>query len=658
MIRRILSSRRRFTDYLKRLRERNAPGNDPSSGAHEAPAGEAPRKRPRLRSTGTLLSRFWRLIGDVRGSVVFALALVTVSTLLGLVPPAATKFVIDYVLIQQPLPESVTSVVSLPTDSWQLLCWVTGLVFGISALRMGLQVSSRWLATRSNKRFQLSLRRRLFEHTVRLPLHRVQELKSGGVASILRDDVASVGDLIFGMLFNPWRAVIQLLGSLIVLAWVDWRMLLGTLILIPMVFITHRTWIRRIRPQYRDIRARRVEVDSQATEIFGGMRVVRAFSGQRQEAVRFMKANHLMGRQELYTWWWARILETIWEILVPLGSAALLLYGGWQVIEGSLSVGDLMMFMVYLLLLLEPAAVLASSATQFQNGLSALDRLLDLFEEPREMQANKDTAVVNAGDVAGQIQFRNVSFSYPGAARPALNDVSLDIAAGEVVALVGPSGAGKTTLCNLVARFYDATEGVISLDGRPITDIDVEAYRGLLGVVEQDVFLFDGTIAENIGYATRHITLAEIRSAAAAANALEFIERLPEGFDSVIGERGVKLSGGQRQRLAIARAIVADPRILILDEATSNLDTESERLIQESLTKLMRGRTSFVIAHRLSTISHADRIIVIDDGRIVEMGRHQELMADGGRYRDMVTLQIGAQQSLSDFATEGTPLPR
>jgi ATP-binding cassette subfamily B protein/subfamily B ATP-binding cassette protein MsbA len=305
-----------------------------------------------------------------------------------------------------------------------------------------------------------------------------------------------------------------------------------------------------------------------------------------------------------------------------------------------MTVGDLMMFMVYLLMLLEPLATLAQSATQFQNSLSGLDRILDLLESPREMQSTAASLKANRESIAGHVALENVSFSYPGTSTPALSDVNLTVAAGQTVALVGPSGAGKTTLSNLVARFYDPSSGRVTLDGRDLRDYDVESFRSLLGVVEQDVFLFDGTIAQNIAYARRDATAEEIRTAAVAANADEFIDRLAHGMETVIGERGVRLSGGQRQRLAIARAILADPKLLILDEATSNLDTDSEQLIQKSLALLMKGRTCFVIAHRLSTIANADVIVVIEGGRITQMGTHAELMSQGGKYRSMVDQQI------------------
>ncbi len=632
------SSRQRFLDYKSRLAERRKAGE---FRVQRKGHSDGPPLAPRSRSFRELLGAFWRLIGEHRGAVLFALATLTFSTLLKLVPPASTKMVIDYVLSDHPLPPQIARWFAAPPGRYELLLWIVAVVIAITVIDSIVHLWGRWYATRATKRVQLATRRRVFEHAVRLPLDRVYQLKSGGVASILREDAGGVAELIFSLFYNPWRAIVQLVGSLFILAWVDWRLLAGSLLLIPTVYLTHRTWINRIRPLYRDIRRRRQDVDSHATEAFGGMRVVRAFGRQRSETGRFSRGNHLMGRQELGAWWWARSVELVWETLLPLASAGLLLYGGWRVLSGQLSLGDLTMFLAYLMMLLGPLATLATSATALQNNLAGLERVLDLLEEPREMPALPGARSLRPADVAGHISLENVSFHYPGHEQLVLRDVNLEVPPGQMVALVGPSGSGKTTLCNLVARFYDPVIGSIQLDGIDLREIEVESYRRLLGIVEQDIFLFDGTVAENIGYAVRDATDSEIYRAAEVANAHEFIETLPQGYDTLIGERGVRLSGGQRQRLAIARAVLADPRILILDEATSNLDTESERLIQQSLQELMRDRTSFVIAHRLSTITHADRIVVLADGQVDETGVHDDLMAASGRYRHMVQLQLG-----------------
>ncbi len=629
-----ISSRSRYQNYLNEVAERRGRDKNPSKGSPE-------EKSESQRSFWVLLRSFWGQLEQYRRDVIFSLATLTLSTLLGLLPPAGTKFAIDYVLTSPPLPLPAWMQSVLPSDLSRMgLLWIiAGSVCCITILRTAVHLWGRWYATKAVNLVQSSIRRRVFAHSMRLPLHRIQDLKSGGATTLIREDAGGIADLIFNMLYNPWQAIIQLTGSLFVLVLVDWRLMLGGILLLPAVWITHRTWIRRVRPLYKDIRKRRQQIDATTTETFGGIRIVRTFARNKSESSRFTQNTHLLARQQLMVWWATRIIEVIWEVLIPLASTGLLLYGGWQILRADLTLGDLMMFLVYLTMLLGPIASIASSAMSFQNNLAGLDRVLDLLEEDTETAGSPDAIAIDPGTVRGEITFDQVGFRYPNSEQDVLESISFTVPAGTTVALVGRSGAGKTTLCNLVARFYEPTHGCVELDGQTLSDIQLDSYRKLLGVVEQDVFLFDGTIRDNIAYGRRGATDEEILSAADAAAAFEFIEALPNGFDTWIGERGVRLSGGQRQRLAIARAILADPRILILDEATSNLDSESERLIQNSLRRLLNGRTAFVIAHRLSTITHADQILVLDNGRIVERGTHQQLIEKEGIYQRMVVLQ-------------------
>lgn len=656
------SSRRRFIDYQQKLTEKLKRKPDPKE--QDPKETKDLRKRVRTRSAWELIKAYLGILAPFRWAVAVALAAVTVSTLIKLIPPAGTKIIVDYVLGEKSLEGVWPASLPMPSDRWQLLIWVTTGMLVISLVDILLGLTGRWFATWTSLRVRLGIRKEAFEQAIRLPLSRVQDLRSGGVASLLREDGGSVGELLFTMLYNPWRAVVQLVGSVVILAWVDYRLLIGAMVMVPAVYLTHRTWDHHIRPRYKDIRKRREEIDAQSTESFGGMRVLRAFHRERSESYRFVNSNNLLGRQEVSIWWWARILEGIWELLIPAATCGLMLYGGWQVLHGMLTVGDLMMFLVYVLMLLQPLAVLAESAGNFQNSLSALDRVLDLLQEPREFEEGgkshrlksvpleKITTTLSPALLRGDLVFDRVSFRYSEQHPWAIQEIDLAIPAGSSVALVGHSGAGKTTLCNLVARFYDPTLGTVRLGGVDLREIELDDYRSLLGVVEQDVFLFDGTIAENIAYARRNVSLDEIRIAAKAAYADEFILSLPNGYDTLIGERGVKLSGGQRQRLAIARAVLADPRILILDEATSNLDTMSEQYIQASLKELLKGRTSFIIAHRLSTIRHADLIVVLEHGRILETGTHEELISQGGKYRDMIQRQT-ATSELAEADVDG-----
>lgn len=640
------SSKTRFDAYQDK--RKTAPAEQRVHGVDEH--AQERQKEKRSRGFLALAKSFYGLIAGYRGIMATALTTLTISTILGLALPASSKIVIDYALTDNPgpagLPGFVRDFLGENADDRLSLIWlVAGVMLVITFFQVSLHIWGRWETTRATKLLQMRLRKRVFQHAVRLPLHRIQAIKSGGVASVLREDAGSIADLLFSMVYNPWRAIVQLIGTLIILAWLDWRLLLGALALFPLIILTHRTWISRIRPVWRDIRSSRSAIDAHATEAFGGMRVVRAFNRETGERNRFTRNNHFMGRQELMAWWWSRLLEIVWQVLIPSASAAVLLYGGYGVLKGWLTIGDVMAFSVYLLWLLGPLESLVGSATQVQNALAGFDRVLDLFDEDREFSDQAERTSIERGHVQGRLTLENVGYHYPARSEDhepteVLREIDLDIAPGETIALVGPSGSGKTTLCNLIARFDDPQHGRVLLDGTDLATIDLDSYRALFGIVEQDVFLFDGTVEENIAYAIPDAPREAVIAAAEAAAAHGFITELERGYDTLIGERGVRLSGGQKQRLAIARAILADPKILILDEATSNLDTESERLIQSSLDVLLRNRTSFVIAHRLSTIRHADRIVVLEGGRITEIGTHDELLARGGRYESLLRMQL------------------
>ncbi len=637
------TSRFEYLEYLAEIRKRR---KEKSKGEQDSfHATMSGKEKDALvsrshRSFWKLFISFWGLLRGFRGKIVFGLFTVTIATILALIPPFGTKLAIDCALTvpTKPLPDWLTSVLGTPSPM-MLLVWIAVLVAVVTLVRTVIFLWGRWTCTQAVNQVQMSVRSRVFEHMLHMPLHKIQQLKSGGATSLLREDAGGIAELIFSVLYNPWQAIVQLIGSLIVLILVDWRLLAAGLLLLPAVYFSHRTWIYSIRPLYRDAKQRRQKIDGNTTETFGGIRVVRTFARQRNETQRYVKGSHVLLRQQLLIWWRTRLIEIVWEVLIPLASTSLLVYGGWQILQSQLTLGDLMMFLVYLTMLLGPIATLAGSAVQFQNNLAGLDRILDLLASPKELADRPDAIRISRKQAKGEIRFESVSFKYPENEQWILKDINLHAKAGQTIAIVGRSGAGKTTLCNLVARFFDPEQGRILVDGLDLRDVQLHSYRQLLGVVEQDVFLFDGTIAENISYGRRGASKDQIVQAAKAAAADEFITKSPRGYETLIGERGFKLSGGQRQRLAIARAILADPKILILDEATSNLDSESERLIQSSLALLLEQRTAFVIAHRLSTIIHADQIVVLDEGGIAQCGTHAELLEQSGIYQQMVRLQ-------------------
>jgi ATP-binding cassette subfamily B protein/subfamily B ATP-binding cassette protein MsbA len=487
-----------------------------------------------------------------------------------------------------------------------------------------------------NVRVMLSLRRALFDRLLHLPLPKLWDMKTGGILSRLTGDVDTTTGLLQLAVVSPSLSVIRLVIAIGVLMTLNWRLALMAMAVIPGAMLMSFVSARRIRPIYRAVRREVEEIDGRVGEAFSGIRVVRAFGREMRELLDYIRGRHTVLRMELFAHRRELVLWTSWGLLIGSVNVVIVWFGGYLTVLGRASVGDIMAFQWYSFLLLNPVWNIVNSFSELQSSLAAMERVFEVLAMEADKPDRPDA--VDAPRVVREIRFDNVEFAYREG-RPVVRDFNVVVPEGSVVALVGRSGAGKTTVTDLAARFHDPTQGRILVNGVDIRDFRLRTYRDLLALVQQDVFLFDGSVRDNIAYGRHQAADAEIEDAARRANAHEFIVRLPDGYHTFVGERGVKLSGGQQQRLAIARAILASPQILILDEATSNLDTESEQLIQASMATLLAGRTTFVIAHRLSTIRRADLILLMEDGRVIERGTHEELMNARGKYHGMVLRQ-------------------
>ncbi|MBV8728770.1 MAG: ABC transporter ATP-binding protein, partial [Acidobacteriia bacterium] len=492
------------------------------------------------------------------------------------------------------------------------------------------------------------------EHVGRLPVAYYDANKSGMLVTRIMNDVEGVRNLIGTGLVELVGGVFTAIFSLFFLLRISVVLTLSALLFIAVFGLTLNRAFRHIRPIFRERSKINSEVAGRLTESLAGVRVVKGYHAEEQEAHVFAGGVQRLLDNVIKSLTAMSLMTLSATVLMGFVWTAIMFLGARQIFAGSMTLGGMMSFTAFLAFLVAPMFQVVGIGTQITEALAGLDRTQEVLrEKPEDEEPRRKTRVET---VQGYVAFENVHFAYtPG--KPVLHDISFASAPGTVTALVGPSGSGKSTIISLIAAFHEPSEGTVRVDGIDLTTIRLDSYRTQLGVVLQDTFLFDGTIRENIAFSRPAATEEEILEACRIAHVHEFAERLPSQYDTIVGERGVKLSGGQRQRVSIARAILANPRILILDEATSSLDSESEQAIQNGLAYLMLGRTTFVIAHRLSTIRRADQILVVENGRIRERGTHESLYALGGRYYDLYTRQHGIDANLFLAPGEGDQVP-
>ena len=634
-----LRYRRFVEDYKQRRLDDRTDGvkdGKPAGSPEKADGDAAPEPQAGWAKKRAYLREYLRWLRPHTPAIAAVAFLALIVAGLEMAEPLFMRFIIDHVLLTAD-PGSESRLADLHLAG--------GVFLAVIVLSKGIGVLKDYRQRLLNTRVMLSLRRALYDRLLHLPLPKLWDMKTGGILSRLSGDIDTTTGLLQMAVVSPALSVVRLAIAVGILLVLNWRLAVAALAVIPGAMLMSFVFARRIRPIYRAVRKDVEEIDGRAGETFSGIRVVRAFGRERRELLDYLAGRHAVLRKELFAHRRELVLWTSWGLLVAGVNVAIVWYGGYLVVAGRASVGDIMAFQWYTFLLLNPVWNIVNSFSELQRSLAATERVFEVLAMPADKPDRPGARA--APPVVHEIRFENVEFEYREG-RPVVRDFTVAVPGGSVVALVGRSGAGKTTVTDLVARFHDPTRGRILVDGTDVRDFRLRSYRDLLALVQQDVFLFDGSARDNIAYGRPAATDAEVEDAARRANAHEFIAKLPDGYGTLVGERGVKLSGGQQQRLAIARAILASPQILILDEATSNLDTESEQLIQASMAALLAGRTTFVIAHRLSTIRRADLILLMDDGRIVERGTHEELMAARGGYYGMVLRQMTAQNHNGD----------
>jgi subfamily B ATP-binding cassette protein MsbA len=580
------------------------------------------------------------IIWKHRRRLALGMGLMLVSRSAGLILPATPKFLIDHVLSKQPLTGPLANLMP-PTPIGQLW-FLAGAVVLATIVQSATSFSLTRVLGVAAQRAITDMRRSVQEHVVRLPIRSFDATQTGQLVSRIMNDAEGIRNLVGTGLAQVTGSIVTAVFALAVLFFLSWKLTAVTLVILILFAGGMAFAFSKLRPVFRERSKLTAEVTGRLTETIGGIRVVKSYVAERREEWVFTKGVHKLFRNVATTMTGVSAVTAFSTAIVGSIGALMIVLAGRQIMAGEMTLGDFFTYTLFTGMMALPLIQLASIGTQVSEAFAGLDRIRELREIPTEDQ--EDASRRHIGAIRGEVAFEDVWFEYnPGV--PVLRGLSFRAPAGTTTALVGSSGSGKSTLMSLVMAFNRPTKGRVMIDGQDLADLKLRDYRANLGIVLQDNFLFDGTVAENIKFSRPDATRDEVVAVSKIAHADEFVSTFPQQYDTVVGERGVRLSGGQRQRVAIARAILAQPAILLLDEATSSLDSESEALIQDGLNALRAGRTTFVIAHRLSTIISADQILVIEEGQIVERGTHAELLEYNGRYRQLYDKQYRIERN-------------
>ncbi len=586
--------------------------------------------------------RLFKLLKPYRTAVLWGSLFLVLVTAINLAIPLFVKELVDVVEVQKDL------------DLLNKMAWTIALLF---LLQMLFSTAHNYLYDITEKRVITDLRKIIFNHLHTLSTSFFVKRRTGEIMSRMTNDVTTIEGVITDVPATLLQQSIRLVGGIIIVIIMNWKLTFMILVLAPVMVLFAKTFGKKLKSLSREIQDKLATSTTIIEENISGMSLIKSFVRQTQEITRFDGAVEDSFQSAKKRVKISAFFGPMIGFIAFITALALLWYGGREVIAGTLSPGEMVAFILYAVIIAGPMGSFARLYTRIQEGLGASERIFEILDTAPEVQDAPDAAPMPK--IAGKVEIKNLHFHYRED-QEVLKGLNFSIEPGEMVALVGPSGAGKTTLVQLLHRFYDPVSGEILVDGQNIRDIQMTSYWRQIGLVPQETLLFGGTIEENIRFAKEGATLDEIQEAARGANADTFINECPDGYQTVVGEKGIRLSAGQRQRIAIARAILKNPRLLILDEATSSLDNESEKLIQEALERLMQGKTSFVIAHRLSTIHNADKILVLDKGQIVETGTHQELMDHKGLYQylyNLKALQIETETDINEESVQSKISP-